>query len=559
MSEAPQASFEIALAAFQSGEIEQARTIAEDSVARHPAPHWHHLLGLIRCRLKDFGGGVEQSLLAVAGAPGNIGFQVMLARALIDSGRPGEVLAMAKPEPSKSHEVLALWHARAEAADRAGDTSEQANSWRAIAELRPGDIGNWVNLGRALIRAKDHDAAEPAYRQALALAPANLDLINELGDLLERTSRIDALGALLDGAASNGISGGQLPFLSASFERRHGNPAAAEAILAGAADRDPMRWNRLKAKVAEELGKPSEAFAAAQAMNRAQPELGQWRSRAARYRSGLRELEATISPRWAERLPVLAPSDAPQPVFMLGFPRSGTTLLDTFLMGHAKLHVLEEYPLLQTAAKPIGPLAGLDGIDRDQLAKARETYLAERARLLDPGSDRIAIDKFPLNLNAAPLIHCLFPGAKIIFVQRHPCDSVLSGYMQAFDANVGMASFLELADAADFFDACLSLWSASRSALPLNVHVVAYEELVEDREAVLRQVLGFLGVEWDERLLDHRSTAAARGFIPNTSYDQVTEPLSTDPVFRWRRYAKQMAAVLPILLPWARRLGYQDD
>ncbi|MBA3670051.1 MAG: sulfotransferase [Sphingomonas sp.] len=559
MSEAPETSFEAALAAFHSGAIDQARTIAEDAVTRHPAPRWHHLLGLIRCRLGDFDGGVEQSLLAVAGAPGNIGFKVMLARALIDSGRPGEVLAMANPPPGESPEAIALWHARAEAADRVGDPIEQAASWRALAELRPGDLGNWVNLGRALIRAQDHDAAETAYRRALALNPANLDLVNELGDLLERTNRIAALGALIDDAASIMISGDRLPFLSASLERRRGNPAVAEAILSGAADRDPMRWNRLKAKVAEELGKPAEAFAAAQAMNRAQPDLAQWRARAARYRSGLRDLASTISTEWAERLPVLAPLAGPPPVFMLGFPRSGTTLLDTFLMGHPRLVVLEEYPLLQTAGKPTGPLAGLAGIDHEALVSARDTYLAERGRLLEPGSNGIEIDKFPLNLNAAPLIHCLFPQAKIIFVQRHPCDAVLSGYMQAFDANIGMASFLDLADAADFFDACLSLWSASRTALPLNVHAVAYEELVEDPEAVLRLLLDFLGVAWDERLLDHRSTAAARGFIPNTSYDQVTEPLSKDPVFRWRRYGDQMAPVLPVLLPWARQLGYRDD
>ena len=114
---------------------------------------------------------------------------------------------------------------------------------------------------------------------------------------------------------------------------------------------------------------------------------------------------------------------------------------------------------------------------------------------------------------AAPLIHLLFPGARVIFAQRHPCDAMLSGFMQSFSPNLGMAHFLDIADAADFYDAAMAVWTASQAALPLNVHTVVYEELVRDPEAVLRPLLGFLGREWDARVLDHRATARTRGAI----------------------------------------------
>src|SRR6185503_7716114 len=141
---------------------------------------------------------------------------------------------------------------------------------------------------------------------------------------------------------------------------------------------------------------------------------------------------------------------------------------------------------------------------------------------------------------------CLFEGAPIIFVQRHPCDAVLSAFMQSFEPNLGMASFLDIADAADFCDVAMGLWAASAEALPLNVHRVIYEELVRDPEAVLRPLLKFLSLDWDERVLDHRATALRRGAILNTSYDQVVEPLITAAVGRWRRYERQLEPVLPV-------------
>ena len=98
----------------------------------------------------------------------------------------------------------------------------------------------------------------------------------------------------------------------------------------------------------------------------------------------------------------------------------------------------------------------------------------------------------------------------------------------------------------------------AREALPSQVYTSVYETLVADPEAALRPLLEFLGLEWHDELLDHRSTAAKRGAIITASYDQVIEPISTRPRGRWRRYETQLAPVLPVLLPWAERLGYED-
>ena len=152
----------------------------------------------------------------------------------------------------------------------------------------------------------------------------------------------------------------------------------------------------------------------------------------------------------------------------------------------------------------------------------------------------------------------MFPDARVIFAQRHPCDVVLSGFMQGFALNDAMACFLDLALAAQFYDTAMGLFWKARELLPLNVRTLVYEELIADPEASLKPIIAFLGLEWRPELLDHRATAIARGAISTPSYDQVVRPLSKTPSGRWRRYREQLEPVLPVLLPWAERLGYAD-
>ena len=118
------------------------------------------------------------------------------------------------------------------------------------------------------------------------------------------------------------------------------------------------------------------------------------------------------------------------------------------------------------------------------------------------------------------------------------------------------ANFLRIEDAARLYDEEMQLWTRSVEVLPLRRHVVRYENLVEDPEAELRPLAQFLGLEWLPQMLDHRATARSRAFIKTPSYSQVTEPVNTRAVGRWINYRKQLEPVLPILEPWAERMGY---
>ena len=244
------------------------------------------------------------------------------------------------------------------------------------------------------------------------------------------------------------------------------------------------------------------------------------------------------------------------PVFLFGFPRSGTTLLDTFLGGHPDTAVMEERPVLHAVAEQLSEGQSLETLEPIAIERLRAHYFACAAQYAPETRDRLLIDKLPLGIVDTALIHALFEAPRFIFVERHPCDVVLSCFMTRFDPQGGMANFLTLEDTAALYDVVMEHWRQCRTALTLDVHTVRYEEMIEDPEGTLRPLAAFLGLDWDERLLDHRQSARERSFIGTPSYAQVAEPLYTRARGRWENYREEMAPVLPILAPWAERMGY---
>jgi tetratricopeptide (TPR) repeat protein len=394
---------------------------------------------------------------------------------------------------------------------------------------------------------------------AIRADQVDLQVLRQLARLLERTSRMTALRRLLDDAEAAGIAREQLGYPAAALALRDGQAEQARhLLLAESPDADPVRWHWLMARIEDALGDAGAAFAEAVAMHQSSKDHAQWRNRAANYLEWARDLAELITPQWASRLPRLDAGSSRCPVFLVGFPRSGTTLLDTFLMGHPQATVLEELPLMAAVEAELGDVEGLPGIPALRLADGRHAYFDELSRHVGADFGGIVIDKSPLNMLATPYIHSLFPDAPVIFVQRHPCDAVLSCFMQAFALNNAMACFLDLEDAAALYDAAMQIWTGSLHALQIRAHTIIYEQLIEDPEAQLRLLVKFLGLKWRKEMLDHRATAEARVAIGTPSYVQVTQPLDTRPTGRWKRYEKQLEPVLPILLPWAERLGYRD-
>lgn len=423
----------------------------------------------------------------------------------------------------------------------------------------PEDASMQLKLGVEYGLARRTAAAERAFRKSIAIDPLLVDAYLGLAIQYEHSNREDEFAPLIALAEANGLDQGPLSFMRAMEHRRAGRfNEGLESLSIVPETIEPERTVHIRATLLDRLGQTDEAFAAFKEANRLhETNPTEPIRRATELRNELRTEIQALTPEWiASWSEAQSASDRPDPVFLVGFPRSGTTLLDTIIMGHPGTIVLEEQPALNFVDKAIGGLAVIPALGHAGISDARAHYFAEVGKVekLDPSS--LLIDKSPLFLQKVPLIQRLFPNARFVLALRHPCDALLSCFMSNFRLNSAMSNFLRLEDAAEFYDLTFQHWERSRSLFPLNVHTVVYERLVEDVEAEVRPLFDFLGLEWHEGALDHRRTAKARGLITTASYSQVTEPIYKRAAGRWERYREHLEPILPTLKPWVEKFGY---
>jgi len=254
------------------------------------------------------------------------------------------------------------------------------------------------------------------------------------------------------------------------------------------------------------------------------------------------------------------PSSAqPAPVFLVGFPRSGTTLLDQVLSSHSRVVCIEEREHFAEALASVitdqDKLAQFASLTDAEIEAARAGYWRRVRAEQAPPANALVVDKLPLNIVVLPLIKRVFPEAKIIFALRDPRDVVLSCYVQRFGMNAAMAQFLDLERAAAYYDAMMRLMLLCSARLGLDLHQVRYEDVVADLEHEARALTAFLGVDFEPAMLAYRETALQRD-INTPSARQVIEPIYARSVGKWRRYADELAPVLPLLNQWVERFGY---
>jgi tetratricopeptide (TPR) repeat protein len=403
------------------------------------------------------------------------------------------------------------------------------------------------------------EASEATYKQAVDLDPTNSTAHLGLAFVYEMTNRIDDLSALRKQAEARRVADNALNFIRAYEHLRAKRYEAGLAALEQVpAELESIRRYHLQGQLLDRAGRYDEAFAAFSRMTElfaedpTHPE-----ERGASYRDAIRRSRDIVTDEWVRSWrPESTPDPRPTPVFLVGFPRSGTTLLDTILMSHPQIEVLEEEPALKRAHALVPDFERLASVSEDQLKAARDRYFETVATLTPLAPGNLLIDKNPLTMNLLPLVRRLFPDARIILALRHPCDVILSCFIANFRLNDGMSSFLRLLTAAELYDLSFSYYEHVQRLMPLPTHTVVYENVVADRERELRALFDFLGLDWHDAVLDHQATALKRGRIKTASYAQVAEPIYTRSAGRWQHYRKHLEPVLPVLAPWAEKFGY---
>ena len=265
---------------------------------------------------------------------------------------------------------------------------------------------------------------------------------------------------------------------------------------------------------------------------------------------------------WRRQSTTLPKAPTERHIFLVGFPRSGTTLLERVLSSSDEVASLEEKDTLSDAVREFMDKPGsLDRLRRASdwdLEPFRKQYWRRVEAFTGEVAGRALIDKLPLNTMKLPLIARLFPGARVLFALRDPRDVVLSCFRQRFRMNASMFEFLTLPRAARLYDGVMTLAEQLRVKLPLSVHTHRYEDLVTDFEAQTRAICDFMDIEWREEMRHFDANIGARS-IATPSSTQVARGLYGDGVGQWRRYSEQLAPVMKILEPWVEQYGYASS
>jgi Flp pilus assembly protein TadD len=442
-----------------------------------------------------------------------------------------------------------------------------------VIELHPDFGPAHAALGQALEAVAELPAAEARYTAALALDPGNLLARAGLASVHGR--RGDRASARRLGAEVLAVEPNYPPaaMLVAEAEIADGETAMAESRLRALLE-DPRLTPVERSLAFSTLGdaldrerRSAEAFAAYRESNEMRrafyaPEFG-----GPGTLDYARELRDWLRAHGARDLLTVVPpevtnSPANGHAFLIGFPRSGTTLLEQILASHPRVKALEERDTLVDSVRMFmrspGDLARLGLAGDADLAPLRDAYWR---RVSDAGvfvNRNLFIDKHPLNGLKLPLIARLFPEARILLALRDPRDVIWSCYRRRFRMNAPMYELLTLETAAALYDAIMEITQILIRDLELRVHRVQLERLIADFSHEALGVCAFLDLPWDEKMRDFAATARARG-VATPSGAQVVRGLNSGGVGEWRRYREQLAPVLPMLAPWVERFGYEPE
>ncbi len=591
---------------FQAGNLHRAEQSCRAVLAGNP---FHieglHLLGVIAFQRGDAEEAVKLLKRAVDGGSDNAAHISNYARALAATGRSGEAVSMYDRALALNPDNGGAWNDRANALIKLDRLSDAEQSYGNAIKHAPRDAKAYVNLsklllaqgrndealeacrnavscapklaavhnglGGALVAVGDSDGAIAAYKKALEIEPGFGEAQGNLASLYEELNKIEEARVTAEQALALDSENLHALLVLAKCERRDGNSDHAVARLEKI-DRKavPAALHRDVAfelsRLYDRLERPAEAFVAMSEGNaQALAAEGVDETMGDRFLDTIERLRNWMTPDTAEELLNFPAVDdgRPDPIFLVGFPRSGTTLLGQVLDSHSGLVMVEERPMLDHVVAHVrsgqsGYPDGILGLDSAAVAELRNRYFGAVDDEVSYEPHQRIVDKFPVHLIHAGLIRAVFPRAQFILALRHPCDVVLSCFMQNFRPNPAMANFFSIERGAKTYDRAMGLWAQYEAHLKPAAHVIRYENVVTDFDAEIGALLTFLGLGWEDGVRDFVDRARSRGKIHTPSYAQVTENLYTRARYRWRRYEEQMLPAMDDLTPWIEYFGYDS-
>jgi len=415
--------------------------------------------------------------------------------------------------------------------------------------------------------------------ERLRAAPGGLqpNMLAELATLYEQVGEVEKAHAAIGQCVERAPGHDEPLLVLARVERRRGDHAAAERLLLGITSRPNhptllvQAWGEL-CQLRDRQGDFDGAVAAverAKTILKAMPEAQRLSRQALVNNEVLRQLyagldRATLAEWAAAGLP--ADERVAGVAHLLGFPRSGTTLLEQALAAHPGLvdspeRVIFSRDIFVAMVRPTGKepltLDALRAIPRERLVAQRGRYLdSMEAALGEPLAGRVHLDKNPNHTSLIVGLYRLFPESRFVVSLRDPRDVVVSAYLRTFNLTEFSACFLTWGGSCMIYGFEIGVWLRLRELMEGNWLEVRYEDTVKDLPGEARRALEFLGLPWDEAVTRYRERGKGK-VVNSPTHEAVREPVYTRAVGRWRHYEKYIGPYLERLQPFVKALGYE--
>jgi len=563
----------LAMASQAGGRIEDAAAAFQRLTTTHPdVPEYWSNLGLMLRQLRRHPEAEAAFAHSLALAPRLHDTLLNYGLLLLDMGRIADA----------RHRFL-------DACEVDGESSE-ARIYAALACLDCGDTRRaealipapsaWPSLDaqlrRDLTKALTHLGRVDEAEALLQGDPADPAAIARLAMLHERTNRIDSANALLERIRHHIAQGDDADLqldvltLDAALAMREKDFPRARTATDALLQLGDLPFQAQAnayftlARIADKQDRRDEAMAHLAIAHDIQFRLasGMAPEIAESAEEPLRIASKWMQPDQCDFGPAATPPDIQPPVFIVGFPRSGTTMLEQMLDAHPAYASMDERIIIQQCVERMEAMGfaypyQLDRLAEADLEKLRALYWAEADKVVGRTAGQILVDKNPLNMLRLPMIRRLFPTARIILALRHPCDVILSCYMQTFRSPAFMVLCSTLERLAKTYVNAMRFWIHHEALLNPGALVLRYEETVTDFAAQVERIADYLGIEDRAPLATFSEHAARKGYISTPSYSQVIEAVNTRAVARWHPYRAYFEPVFPILQPIADHWGYR--
>jgi len=433
------------------------------------------------------------------------------------------------------------------ALQRIGELKEAAEEFEYVIARRADNIHALILLGSIKRILGAYQQAVECYRRIQQLDPGNLDAVAGEAEVFEKQGKDERAYGIIQPYLKEGLGNPEIAHIYALLAGKRGDANTAIARLEQIICNNEInsdtrsRLYFLMGDLYDRTGKYDEAFHHYEAGN----QLKGLYFDSFRFRYDLdRTIEMFSETNLGKFQRSSCQSDLP--LFIVGMPRSGTSLVEQILVSHRDIHGAGELCDVGRLARKLqnGVRNDYHDFDSDsqitteQLDKAAYEYL-DNLRRFAPAALRIT-DKMPSNFLYLGYIELMFPGARIVHCKRNALDTCLSGYFKNFHAGHHAYTF-KLEDVGRYYLGYQELMEHWKYVLQAPIHEIKYEELVANPEREIRRLVDFSGLEWDESCLSHESSNRV---VRTASYDQANKPIYRNSVGRWHNYEKHLGPLI---------------